>query len=72
MINDAIFQKYSEWLSKATDDPDLISELKQTSGGEGEAAVKVTRLATGIPVGGDLEYIDEITLTRALDGRIEI
>ena len=29
MINDAIFQKYSEWLSKATDDPDLISELKQ-------------------------------------------
>lgn len=32
-------------------------------------AVKVTRLAYGIPVGGDLEYADEITLTRALEGR---
>ena len=31
--------------------------------------VKVTRLAYGIPVGGDLEYADEITLRRALDGR---
>ena len=34
--------------------------------------VKVTRIASGLPVGGDLEYIDEITLTRALDGRTEI
>ncbi|MBR7089824.1 MAG: recombination protein RecR [Lachnospiraceae bacterium] len=34
--------------------------------------VKVTRIASGVPVGGDLEYIDEITLTRALDGRTEI
>lgn len=34
--------------------------------------VKVTRLAYGIPVGGDLEYADEITLKRALDGRCEI
>jgi len=31
--------------------------------------VKVTRLARGLPVGGDLEYADEITLTRALEGR---
>ena len=31
--------------------------------------VKVTRLAYGIPVGGDLEYADEITLSRALEGR---
>ncbi len=35
-------------------------------------AVKVTRLAHGIPVGGDLEYADEVTLTRALEGRHEI
>lgn len=34
--------------------------------------VKVTRIANGVPVGGDLEYIDEVTLSRALDGRIEL
>ncbi|QAT49241.1 recombination protein RecR [Caproiciproducens sp. NJN-50] len=34
--------------------------------------VKVTRLAYGIPVGGELEYADEFTLTRALEGRSEI
>ena len=34
--------------------------------------VKVTRLAHGIPVGGELEYADEVTLTRALEGRHEI
>lgn len=33
--------------------------------------VKVTRLAHGLPVGGDLEYADEITLSRALEGRRE-
>jgi len=31
---------------------------------------KVTRIARGIPVGGDIEYADEITLTRALEGRM--
>jgi len=34
--------------------------------------VKVTRLAYGIPVGGDLEYADEVTLARALEGRCEL
>lgn len=34
--------------------------------------IKVTRIASGVPVGGDLEYIDEITLLRALDGRVEL
>ena len=34
--------------------------------------VKVTRLAYGIPVGGDLEYADEVTLTRAIEGRREL
>ncbi|MFT9057737.1 MAG: recombination mediator RecR [Ethanoligenens sp.] len=34
--------------------------------------VKVTRIAYGIPVGGELEYADEITLSRALEGRSEI
>ena len=34
--------------------------------------VKTTRIARGIPIGGDLEYTDEITLTKALEGRSEI
>ena len=33
------------------------------------AGIKVTRIASGVPVGGDLEYIDEVTLLRALEGR---
>ncbi|MBR6564807.1 MAG: recombination protein RecR [Clostridia bacterium] len=43
-----------------------ISRLVKTMG------IKVTRLAYGIPVGGDLEYADEFTLARALEGRNEI
>jgi recombination protein RecR len=34
--------------------------------------IKVTRIARGLPVGGDIEYADEITLTRALEGRIAL
>ena len=34
--------------------------------------VKVTRIANGVPVGGDLEYADEVTLFRALQGRTDI
>ncbi|MCR5104939.1 MAG: recombination mediator RecR [Eubacterium sp.] len=34
--------------------------------------IKVTRIATGVPVGGDLEVTDEITLLRALNGRVEL
>ena len=33
---------------------------------------KVSKIASGVPVGGDLEYIDEVTLLRALEGRTEI
>lgn len=43
-----------------------ISKLIKPTG------IRVTRIATGVPVGGDLEYIDEVTLTRALDGRIDL
>lgn len=43
-----------------------ISKLIKPSG------IKVSRIASGVPVGGDLEYIDEITLLRALDGRVEL
>ena len=43
-----------------------ISKLVKPTG------IKVTRIARGVPVGGDLEYIDEVTLLRALDGRVEL
>ena len=43
-----------------------ISKLIKPTG------IKVTRIASGVPVGGDLEYIDEVTLLRALEGRTEI
>ena len=43
-----------------------ISKLVKPTG------IKVTRIASGVPVGGDLEYIDEVTLLRALEGRVEI
>jgi recombination protein RecR len=38
----------------------------------GSSQVRVTRLARGLPVGGDLEYADEVTLIRALEGRREM
>ena len=34
--------------------------------------IKTTRIAHGVPVGGDLEYVDEVTLSRALQGRREM
>jgi recombination protein RecR len=34
--------------------------------------LKVTRIASGLPVGGDLEYADELTLGRALEGRRDV
>ncbi|WP_231690754.1 toprim domain-containing protein [Bacillus cereus] len=34
--------------------------------------IKVTRIAHGLPVGGDLEYADEVTLSKALEGRREV
>lgn len=40
-----------------------ISKLLKPTG------IKISRIASGVPVGGDLEYIDEVTLTRALEGR---
>ena len=34
--------------------------------------IRITRIAHGIPVGGDLEYADEVTLAKALEGRREL
>lgn len=43
-----------------------ISKLIKPTG------IKTTRIASGVPVGGDIEYIDEVTLLRALEGRTEL
>ena len=43
-----------------------ISKLIKPTG------IKVSRIASGVPVGGDLEYIDEVTLLRALVGRVAL
>ena len=48
------------------------TELKDISKLLKPMGIKVTRIASGVPVGGDLEYIDEVTLSRALDGRVEL
>ena len=78
--------KIKELVARCSDEANPVSEviLATNSSIEGETTamyisklikplgVKVTRIASGVPVGGDLEYIDEITLTRALDGRVEV
>ena len=71
-------------LSRLNDDTvkEVIMATNPTVEGEATAmyisrllkpmGIKVTRLAYGIPVGGDLEYADEVTLARALEGRNEL
>jgi recombination protein RecR len=43
----------------------IAAELKS-------AGVKITRIATGVPAGGDIEYVDEVTMQRSLEGRREV
>ena len=52
-------------------DPNLEGEAMATYLGRllGATGIRVTRLASGLPVGGDLEYADEVTLGRAFEGR---
>ncbi len=45
----------------------LAQEIRKAN-----ARVKVTRIATGVPAGSDIEYADEVTMSRAMDGRREI
>ena len=66
------------------DSPPMEEHLATNPNLEGEATamyierlikplgIRMTRLARGLPVGGDLEYADEVTLTRALEGRREV
>jgi len=76
--------KIAELLRRMQDNPvkEVITATNPTVEGEATAmyiskllrplGIKVTRIAHGVPVGGDLEYVDEVTLTRALEGRVEI
>ena len=76
--------KIKELMTRLADDSvqEVIMATNPTVEGEAPASyisrllkpmgVKVSRLAYGVPVGGDLEYADEVTLTRALAGRNEI
>ena len=76
--------KIKELLERLKDDTikEVILATNPTVEGEATAmyisrlikplGIKVTRIAHGIPVGGDLEYTDEITLTKALEGRREL
>lgn len=73
--------RIKELLARLQDDTveEIIMATNPTVEGEATAmyisrllkplGIKVTRLAYGIPVGGDLEYADEVTLSRALEGR---
>ena len=76
--------RISELMSRLADDSITELILATDPNLEGEATatylarlvsplgIKVTRLASGLPVGGDLEYADEVTLGRALEGRRQV
>ena len=75
--------KLKELFSRLKDDVDEVI-IATNSSVEGEATamyiskvvkplgIKVTRIASGVPVGGDLECIDNVTLLRALQGRVTV
>ena len=60
-------EEYSTWTGSGESQTEFILSLIHISTG-----IKVSRIASGVPVGGDLEYIDEVTLLRALEGRVEL
>ena len=49
-----------------------LRKLLKESAERGGASLEITRLASGLPVGGDLEYADRLTLSRSLRGRIRL
>ena len=76
--------KIKELIARVNDDTVLEIIIATNPGYEGDATamyiqrqlaekgVKVTRLARGLPVGGDIEYVDSVALSRALQGRSEL
>lgn len=79
--DDIRFKELEERLDK-TPVRELILATNSSLDGEATAmyitkkvkprGIRITRIASGVPIGGELEYIDEVTLSRALDGRIEL
>jgi recombination protein RecR len=81
-----LFARVRETGDGATEVREVIVATNPTMSGEATALyiaeelgpeiaggrLKVTRLAAGLPIGGDLEYADEVTLGRALSGRHEL
>ena len=79
------FIKLKELMERLSREPEVKEVIIATNSSlEGETTamyigklikptgIRVTRIASGVPVGGDLEYIDEVTLLRALEGRTEL
>mgnify|MGYP002233219703 CR=1 FL=1 len=74
--------RLKELMVRLEGDVDEVIIATNSTGGETTAmyisklikptGIKVSRIASGVPVGGDLEYIDEVTLLRALEGRTEL
>ena len=77
--------KFKELMGRLSREPEVKEVIIATNSSlEGETTamyigklikptgIRVTRIASGVPVGGDLEYIDEVTLLRALEGRTEL
>jgi recombination protein RecR len=74
--------RFRELMGRLRDVKELIAATNPNAEGEATAlylaqlvrplGITVTRIARGLPVGGDLEYADEVTLGRALDGRTEL
>ncbi len=74
--------KIKELMSRLSDVNEVILALNPNVEGEATSmyisrlikpmGIKTTRIAHGVPVGGDLEFVDEITLSRALEGRREL
>ena len=76
--------RIKELLTRLTDDTVQEVILALSPSVEGEATslyltklikpfgIKITRIAYGIPVGGDLEYADQVTLAKAIEGRREL
>ena len=79
--DDIRFKELEERLDK-TPVKELILATNSSLDGEATAmyitkkvkprGIRITRIASGVPIGGELEYIDEVTLSRALDGRNEL
>jgi len=74
----------SESSPSSSDSPEVILALSPTTEGEATArhlldairkthpTLHITRIATGVPAGSDIEYADEVTMTRALEGRRDL